>query len=97
MEGQVYTVTKQMKPGENVLAVEAANGAVSPAGLIANLHIVGNRGRDRFTVTDASWKASTEAAANWYEKSFDDSSWQSANVLGIYGCEPWGRKVKFVP
>jgi HEAT repeat protein len=97
MEAQVYTVTQQMKPGKNVLAVEAANGAVSPAGFIANLHIVGNQGRDRFAVTDASWKASRKDAARWYEKSFDDSSWQSANVLGIYGCEPWGRKVKFVP
>jgi alpha-L-rhamnosidase len=27
--------------------------------------------------------------ANWTEKSFDDSSWYSAQVIGRAGCEPW--------
>jgi len=92
-QARVYTVTQQMKPGKNVLAVEAVNGSVSPAGFIANLHIIGRQGRDRFIVSDGSWKASTEAVGNWHENKYDDRSWKGASVIGIYGCKPWERTV----
>jgi len=92
-QARVYTVTQQMKPGKNVLAVEAVNGSVSPAGFIANLHIIGRQGRDRFIVSDDSWKASTEAVGNWHENKYDDRSWKGASVIGIYGCKPWERTV----
>ena len=93
MQAKVYTVTQQMKPGKNVLAVEAVNASLSPAGFISNLHIIGRQGRDQFIVSDGNWKASTEAAANWYENKYDDRSWKKANVIGIYGCKPWERTV----
>ena len=83
-----YDVAKLLKPGKNVLAIEAANQGGS-AGLIAWF-----RGRDASknpTVlhTDASWRASQVKSEKWFALDFDDAKWAQAAPLGPPEMGPW--------
>ncbi|MFC7512476.1 alpha-L-rhamnosidase N-terminal domain-containing protein [Streptomyces thermocarboxydus] len=68
----VVDVFGQVVPGSNVIAVEAANGTVGPAGLLAVLVVRTAAGEQR-VVTDAAWKVTDqEPSGNWRDGGFDD-------------------------
>jgi hypothetical protein len=89
-------VSSKLKPGRNVLAVEAENlrapVAANPAGLLANLQVQTANGKARVIDSDASWRCANEVTADskWTSIEFTDSTWKSAKELGPYGCKPWG-------
>jgi hypothetical protein len=93
---QRFDVTGLLKPGANVIAIEAENlptpVSANPAGLIAKLQIQFAGKRTEIT-SDKSWKASQElvgADERWTTAEFDDSNWTPVKELGVYGGPPWG-------
>ena len=94
---QSIDVSPQLKPGRNVIAIEAENlpapVAANPAGLLASLHVETEDGKTRDVTTDGSWRCSQQAPSDqaWTNVDFDDASWKAAKELGPYGCSPWGR------
>ncbi len=87
---QRFDLATRLKPGRNVLAVEASNTNPSPAGLIARLEVKLATGETMLLTTDDGWKSVARAPANWQGPDFDDYSWQTVKTLGAFGCQPWG-------
>ncbi|MGW3912187.1 alpha-L-rhamnosidase [Streptomyces sp. NPDC005070] len=89
----VVDVLGRLRPGRNVLAVEAANATVGPAGLVGVLTLTTASG-ERRTVTDASWRTTdAKPADGWRGDGFDDGGWPAAKVAAAWGAGPWGRVV----
>lgn len=86
---QVFPVTKQIKTGKNVLAVESSNAIdftgkpTSHAGLLVQLSYNAG-GKTPVIPSDKSWKASKTMANGWMSAEFNDSMWPAAKVLGAY-------------
>jgi alpha-L-rhamnosidase len=81
-----------LKPGKNVLAVEASNvgNAPSPAGLICKLKVAFDQRAPVLLGTDDTWKCATNAEDGWNLLTFNDGPWATAKPLGEYGAQPWG-------
>jgi len=88
----MIAIGKLLKPGQNVLAVEARNIGDGPnaAGLVGRLKVVFEAGNTFALDTDGSWKSATNSDAGWNALAFDDSAWAKAKPLGDYGMQPWG-------
>jgi len=86
-------VTKSLKPGTNVLAVEAVNegDAANPAGLIGALVVEFEGGETLAAATDKTWRVTADSEADWYYPGLDVSAWERAQELGDYGMQPWGQ------
>lgn len=93
----VMNVAPALKPGNNVVAVAAANGAdrPNPAGLIGLLTIRLRDGRTLEIATDQSWEAAEKAAEGWPTAAAAEG-WAAALELGPCGMEPWGEP-EFTP
>ncbi len=84
-------VTKQLKAGENLIAVRAANQGGS-AGLLVKLEISEPGGKKTVVVSDASWLVSDAGAQGWQTPAFKpDARWAAAVSLGKLGTPPWGN------
>ncbi|MGA2657601.1 MAG: glycosyl hydrolase [Verrucomicrobiota bacterium] len=85
-------ITSLLKPGMNVVAVEAVNGgdAPNPAGLIAQLRIDYGAGHVVEVPTDGRWEAAQTATANWRTEPGAANGWAAAMELGPLGMAPWG-------
>jgi len=81
-----------LKPGTNVLAVEASNvgNNPNPAGLVAKLKVKLAQGTPLTLITDGGWKSATNAEPGWQALAFEDATWINAKVLGEYGTLAWG-------
>ncbi|MEY9810002.1 alpha-L-rhamnosidase [Streptomyces albogriseolus] len=87
----VVDVLGQVVSGGNVIAVEAVNGTVGPAGLLAVL-VVRTALGERRIVTDAAWKVTDHKPdGNWRGAGFDDTGWAAARQAAPWGEGPWGR------
>ncbi|MEU0752122.1 alpha-L-rhamnosidase [Streptomyces albogriseolus] len=87
----VVDVLGQVVSGGNVIAVEAVNGTVGPAGLLAVL-VVRTALGERRIVTDAAWKVTDqEPDGDWRGAGFDDTGWAAARQAAPWGEGPWGR------
>jgi len=82
-------VTKRLKSGRNVLAVEGTNSGVNPAGVIGWLKIRPVKGKTITVLTDGKWRASKTAPSGWTGAKFADSSWPKAKVLGPLNTGAW--------
>ena len=91
---ETYDVGRLLRPGKNVIGVEAENHA-SIAGVIGWLVVRTGKEKRVLTVTDGSWKASTEAKPGWAQPGFDDAKWPAAQVLGTTAMAPWGGKMHY--
>lgn len=93
---QVYTaeVGPSLKPGKNLLAVEAVNGGdgPNPAGLIAALKIDYHDSRSQEIITDRTWQVSTSVQRNWHLSGQASSEWGDVVELGPMGTAPWHLK-----
>ncbi len=89
-------VLSKLKPGRNVLAVEAENlpapVPANPAALLANLQVQMASGKEHVIDTDTSWRCANEVTTDtkWKSIEFNDSTWKPAKDLGQYGRSPWG-------
>ena len=86
-----FDVKGLLVPGRNVVAVEAANTAAGPAGLILKMVVRLADGSELPLVTDATWKCTDNEAADWQKPEFSDERWSAAHVVGNHGIPPWGR------
>jgi alpha-L-rhamnosidase len=91
-----FAIGTLLKPGKNVLAVEARNvgDGPTPAGLIGRLTVNFEQGEALTLGTDGSWKSATNAEDGWNTPAFDDAAWVTAKPLGEYGMGPWGSMGK---
>ncbi|RYG66256.1 rhamnosidase, partial [bacterium] len=83
-------IARFLKPGRNVLAVEAKNGEPSAAGLIGKLDVTFESGAQFSLVSDAAWKSSDKSADGWSAPTYDDANWGDAQSMGVLGMGPWG-------
>lgn len=91
---ETVDVSKKLKTGKNVLAVEGENdGGI--AAVLLQLRIVTADGKSLNLATDGSWKASAAPADKWQAADFDDSQWAAPKVVGPIGAEnlPWTSAV----
>lgn len=82
-----------LKPGKNLLAVEARNvgNNPNPAGVIAKLRIEFKQGSPFTLTTDGGWKSATNVGEGWNTSvTFDDAAWLPTRVIGEYGSQSWG-------
>jgi hypothetical protein len=86
-------VTSMIKPGHNLLAVTAVNGATepNPAGLIGLLCITFANGQTQYLPTDATWQTAMTAKGKWTSDPAVSTGWPTAMELGAMGMAPWGN------
>jgi hypothetical protein len=91
---QFNEIAHLLKPGTNVLAIEAENvtsPGANPAGLIAVLEMKFANGSHLQITSDEKWRCSKTNSTGWEGKNFDDSSWSNAMSVTHYGGGPWGQ------
>ncbi len=88
----VMDCTRLLKPGTNLLAVVAVNGAdaPNPAALIGNLIIKYRDGRTVEVRTDGTWESAKTVQGNWRTDLAAPVGWEPAMELGAVGMAPWG-------
>jgi hypothetical protein len=86
-------ITSLLKPGTNVIAVAAVNGADSPnpAGFIGLLRIDYGAGHVVEVPTDSGWEAAEKVPENWTISVVPAEGWAPAMLLGPLGMAPWGE------
>ncbi|WP_254513546.1 GDSL-type esterase/lipase family protein [Anatilimnocola floriformis] len=86
-----YDITPLLVPGRNLIAVRGTNDGEDPAGLVVKASIEQKDKPAVEIVTDAEWRFTTKQWGNWARTDYDDSKWEPATVLGVYGkTAPWG-------
>jgi alpha-L-rhamnosidase len=95
---KVIDVTREIRPGLNLIAVAATNSFVAsvkpdqnPAGLIGLLKIEFDEGQPLLIPTDLRWRAGENEVAGWEKEGFDDTSWPVVQQSGTLGIAPWGK------
>jgi putative heme-binding domain-containing protein len=83
------SATKDLRAGENTLAVRAKN-AGGPAGLLVKLELSFADGQKQIIVSDSSWQASAKEADGWTTPTFAANGWAKPASLGNVGVQPWG-------
>jgi mono/diheme cytochrome c family protein len=89
-----------LKPGKNIIAVQATNSAPdpsakpapNPAGLYVYARVRAvSRGKERVMdfVSDRSWMVTGKQAGGWEQPGFDARGWTHASELGLGGIAPW--------
>jgi len=87
-----YDVTANVVKGRNVVAVQAENGSVGPAGLYVKVESQAGETKS-IVCTDKSWKFNTIPMPGWRFSSFDDKSWKpSFEQVAFRGGGPWGDR-----
>lgn len=76
------------------MAIEAANTAPGPAGLIFQAIVQLADGQQIVLASGDQWKCNEKREKNWEQIAFDDAKWQKAYLVAPYGAPPWG---KFAP
>jgi alpha-L-rhamnosidase len=80
-----------LKPGSNLLAIEAENGGNNPAGVVGRLVIAFADGQMTSVPIDSSWSSSRAPGAKWNETDEDTTGWKPAAEIVRYGDQPWGK------
>jgi len=83
INGSVHT-------GTNTLAVSVASTGTDSPALIGAIELDLADGTRVMLRTGEQWRVSSTEAPDWSKKDFNDSSWEAAKVLGLYGVAPWG-------
>lgn len=83
-----YALTELLRPGRNVIAIEAYN-AGGPAGVIARLLITLDNDEGLVINSDESWRAAKTEQEGWNQPGFDDAEWPRAKIVGSAFKAPW--------
>jgi hypothetical protein len=88
------SIKRFLRPGVNVVAVEASNGsdAPSPAGWIGSFELNYKDGSREVIKTDEQWSAGLTAQPGWKQAVTKTGDWKESMVLGVYAAAPWNRK-----
>ncbi|MFO0941898.1 MAG: c-type cytochrome [Pirellulales bacterium] len=87
-------VTSSVKPGKNVIAINATNeGGI--AGALAYMVVRYEDGSRTEVATDDSWKGAEKPSEGWRQADFNDSAWSKVEVLGKIGGQglAWSQAV----
>jgi len=92
-QAYAMNVTSLIKPGINVVAVAAVNGAdaPNPAGLIGTLVLKYRDGRTLEIPTDRTWQTAMTVEGQWTSSTAAEPRWLAALELGAFGMAPWGN------
>ena len=84
-------VSALLKPGKNVLAVQARNPEPGPAGLLLALRIMFEGKPEPLVIgTGSAWEASSKDAPDWQTATGNVAGFASAKVIAKNGEPPWG-------
>lgn len=85
-------LSKLLKPGRNILAIEAINGGdgPNPAGLIGRVVIKYDGAEAQSQAIDTTWRSTDKPGEGWQGREFDDSTWKPVARLASYGQGAWG-------
>lgn len=83
-----YSILEHLKPGQNVIAVEAKN-VTGPCGLTGCVNLIYADGSLESRLTGKDWICSDQVVTGWTAPEFDDTGWTPAEVLAEAGGSPW--------
>ncbi|MBM3860228.1 MAG: hypothetical protein FJ395_11330 [Verrucomicrobia bacterium] len=86
-----FDVANLLNAGDNTIAIEAANTAPGPAGLLMKLVVKLADGQEVALVTDSTWKFSLDEEKNWQQPDFNDQAWKTAGIVANFGDAPWRK------
>ena len=87
---QKYDLTKVLRHGDNILAIQAWSSPRWPErGLIFLAEIELASGKKITLSSDKNLKAVSKGADNWTHLDFDDSKWQNIRICGDIFSLPW--------
>ena len=88
------SINSFLRPGVNVVAVEASNvwSAPNPAGWIGSFELNYKDGSREVIKTDKKWSAGLTAQPGWEQAVTKPGDWKESMVLGAYAMAPWNRK-----
>ncbi len=84
-----FDVARLLRPGVNVVAVEASGRTASP-GVLAQLTYACAGSAPATVASDATWRAGRQAPRGWEQPGWDDRRWPAARVVAAYGQGPAG-------
>jgi hypothetical protein len=84
-----YDVTRLLKLGRNLLAVQVDN-VDGPGGLLLEMRVRLPNGQTRCVISDPGWKVTDRASTEWHKLPYDDSRWLPAETRGQAPVFPWG-------
>lgn len=91
----VLDVTTQLKPGENVIAIESIN-AGGPGGMLFDLTLNRKDGSSEKIVSDDQFVCSAKLESNWMQNDFNDSKWVKPRSMSPPPTAPWVYKLPYV-
>jgi len=85
-------VTGKLTIEQNAIAVKGVNTIPGPAGLILELSVKLDDGKQIRLVSDKTWVSSVKPDEGWSGSGFvGGEGWRPVKVLGPYGMAPWGK------
>ena len=93
IKAQKFELTKDLKPGKNVLAFKVHN-VRGAGGMIVLGRIIYASGKAEYIHSNKDWKASAVLENNWNTADFDDSNWKAAKEFFDVNAEPWAKMSK---
>ena len=82
---QAFDVTRYLRPGANLIAVQATGKVGGPSGLLTQLAYACPGDPQVMLVSDDAWKTARTALSGWQQLSAADENWASAKVIAPYG------------
>jgi hypothetical protein len=83
-----FDVTRLLKPGDNLLAVQGVRRNAD-AGLLAQLTYTCAGAAPVTVGSGRDWRVSSNSDRDWILPNFRDTSWRPAVVVAAYGQAPW--------
>ncbi len=83
--------TCTLRKGTNDLALSVTSSGNDAPALIGAIELNLADGTRVMLHTGEKWRVSSTEATDWNKAGFNDSSWETAKVLGPYGMAPWGE------
>jgi hypothetical protein len=84
-------IGSKLKPGKNLIAMEANNGVVgpNPAGIIAAIRVDYSDSTSQTIYTDSHWESAKTVRENWISNTTAGDGWTAAREFGPLGTAPW--------
>jgi alpha-L-rhamnosidase len=89
-------LASQLRPGANLIGIEARNLGDNPAGLIGRLVVVYASGQTLSVPIDRSWLSRRVESPGWNTVEFKTSEWKPAAEIVRFGDPSWGKLVAYV-
>ncbi len=89
-------VTKELKGGENVLAVRGKN-VTGTAALVLVLSLDLEYGKRQVIMTDRDWLSTAETVPDWEKPETKTTGWSNVRLVSKLGAPPWGNVFNVEP